>query len=103
MADSHFSTVPPTEAIGASPDDKRQAARVSASQDVRTAQVELYCDHQQGALTAIRRAKRALEDAGSPSDFVDLATLEEATYHARKNDVVTAVDLLTHAKEHIDR
>jgi hypothetical protein len=84
-------------------DDKGPSARICASQELRTAQVELYCDHRSDALSAIRRAKRALEDVGTPSAFVDLAALEEATWHARNNDTCAAVDALGKAKQRLDR
>ncbi len=78
-------------------------ARACASQEVRKAQVELYCDHRDGALSAIRRAKHALEEVGSPSAFVGLATLDEAAWHARNNHTAAAVDLLGTAKDRLDQ
>lgn len=84
-------------------DDTRPLARAAAGEEMRTAQVELYCGHQGEALSAIRRAKRALEEVGSPSAFVGLASMEEAAWHARKNDTTAAVDLLGHAKDRLAR
>lgn len=78
------------------------AARACASEELRNAQVELYCDHRSNAFGAIRRAKHALADIGSPSAFVGLAELEQATWHARNNDTTAAVDVLSGAKQRLD-
>jgi hypothetical protein len=92
-----------THAVPANAQCASADARACASQEVRKAQVELYCDHRDGALSAIRRAKHALEEIGSPSAFVGLAALDEAAWHARNNHTTLAVDLLGAAKDRLDR
>ncbi len=99
---SAAASVAPLPAV-AQADDTRPLARAVASEEMRTAQVELYCGHQGDALHAIRRAKRALEEVGSPSAFVELGAMDEAAWHARNNETTAAVDVLDHAKQRLER
>ncbi|MDP4301827.1 hypothetical protein [Leptothrix discophora] len=68
------------------------SARARLNAELRTAQVELSCDHRGQALHAIQRARRELvADAGTAQQRV---VLEQAAWQVRHNDHVGAVSSL---------
>lgn len=71
-----------------------QASLSRAGDDLRTARVELYCDHRSVAIAAIRRATHALEEAPRAADSVAMAALEEAVWEARRDHTGAAVAAL---------
>lgn len=71
-----------------------QAALAQMGQDMRHAQVELYCDHAASAIAAIRRATLALEATPGPVDPLALAALEQAIWEARRDHTEQAVAAL---------
>lgn len=75
-------------------DTVAKAIRNLASAQMRRAQVELYCDHPAGALVAIRRAVRQLELPSEVTAGEELATLERAVWHVRRNETGAAVAAL---------
>lgn len=74
--------------------DTGRTRLVQMGQDIRSAQVELYCDHRAHAITAIRRATQALEAAPGHVDPLALAALEEAIWEARRDHTDAAVAAL---------
>lgn len=71
------------------PPETHQASHDAATLALRTAQVELYCDHEAAAMTALHAARRELlgeaaEEAGL------LASVEEAVWHVRRHDTERA-------------
>lgn len=75
------------------------SARARLNAELRTAQVELYCDHREQALHAIQRARRQLvaDAAGAQR----LAVLEQAAWQVRHNDHLAAVDSLEAVRSQI--
>lgn len=53
---------------------------------LRTAQVELYCDHDAAAMVALREARRSLIGQ-APPEAVALAALDEAAWHIRRHEM----------------
>ena len=74
---SSLSAGPTAAALPLADHDQAMAA-------LRAAQVELYCDHDAAAMTALREARRAL--AGLPSEAAALAAMESAAWHIRRHE-----------------
>lgn len=73
------------------------AAALSA---LRSAQVELYCDHDAAALIALREARRSLA-GDQPPEAVALASLDEASWHIRRHEMPEAQRAIVHACQHL--
>ncbi|HZY19039.1 MAG TPA: hypothetical protein VFE82_11195 [Ramlibacter sp.] len=64
---------------------------------LRSAQVELYCDHESAALTAVRAARTAL--AGSMAGGLQVRFLvEAAVWHVRHHEFALAQHALADAR-----
>lgn len=64
---------------------------------LRTAQVELYCDHDAAAMTALLTARRAVMDSTQKNDFV-LTAMDEAAWHIRRHELDHAQSALQQAQ-----
>ncbi|MEY8877583.1 MAG: hypothetical protein AB9M60_13815 [Leptothrix sp. (in: b-proteobacteria)] len=94
-----------TDDLGAALAAAHQAATDAAAQaslqaraELRTAQVELYCDHRTQALQAIRRARRQLSQPQDGAAPHELAALDEAAWHVRHHEDGAALDSLDLAR-----
>ena len=88
-------------AYGGTEDSARNAqlaAQASVGQDMRTAQVELYCDHDAQALLAIRRARAALEASHDTAAAQALIALDQASWHVRHKHMDAALEALNSAR-----
>lgn len=74
-----------------------EAAHRGAMTALRVAQVELYCDHDAAAMTALREARRSLAGEG-PAEAVALASLDEAAWHIRRHEMPDAQRAIAHAR-----
>jgi hypothetical protein len=72
------------------------AARSRLNAELRTAQVELYCDHREQALHAIQRARREL--VADAAHAQQRQVLEQAAWQVRHNDHLGAVQSLEVAR-----
>lgn len=68
---------------------------------IRRAQVDIYCDHNGQAITAIREAGRQLRASSSGMMAVTLAMLDEAAWLVRHNDYRGAEEALDAALAHL--
>ncbi len=64
---------------------------------LRKAQVELYCDHDAAAITALRTARQALAGE-APSPAGALASVDEAAWHIRRHAMQAAQTALAQAR-----
>ena len=76
------------------PADQRQARQV-----LRTAQVELYCDHDAAAMIAVREARRFL--VGTVHEGRVLASIDEAAWHIRRHEMADAQRALVMARDRL--
>ena len=75
----------------------RATAQGAAAAALRTAQVELYCDHDAAALVALREARRHL--SGSAQVGADtLSAVEQAAWHIRHHAMDAAQRSLDQAR-----
>lgn len=65
-------------------------ARAQAFVSIRSAQVELYCDHPSLAVAAIRAALLQLETSSTRHAATMLASLDEAAWHVRRHETAAA-------------
>lgn len=65
---------------------------------LRTAQVELYCDHESAAMAAVREARKGL-DTHTAQDSLALADLEEAAWHLRHHHADEALNAIGRARK----
>jgi hypothetical protein len=84
----------PAEALRAADAPWRAATREA----LRTAQVELYCDHGAAALRAVRAARSMLQDSG-PAQTLARAAIDEAAWHIRQHHDDVAQRALTAARD----
>lgn len=70
-----------------------------AMRALREAQVELYCDHDAAAMTALREARRAL--AGQSGDALALASMESAAWHIRRHEARQAQVAMAFARQQL--
>jgi hypothetical protein len=71
-------------------------------QALRHAQVELYCGHDQGALTALRQVRETLaapERHGE--DLRAQLSVEEAAWHIRRHEAEQAQAAIAHARDRL--
>lgn len=73
----------------------------AAMAHVERARVDIYCDHNNLAIAAIREARRELKAMSSPGVADALAALAEASWMARHNDFLRAELALEHALMHM--
>lgn len=77
--------------------DALPTAHGSALTALRTAQVDLYCDRDAAAMTALREARRAL--AGNvPLETAALASVDVAAWHIRRHEMHAAQAALAQAR-----
>lgn len=79
-----------------------EESNAQALQALRQAQVELYCGHDQGALTALRQAREVLaapERRGE--DPRAQLSVEVATWHVRRHEAEEAQAAIAHARERL--
>lgn len=69
----------------------------AAMAHVERARVDLYCDHNNLAIAAIREARRELKTTSSPGVADALTALDEASWMTRHNDFLRAELALEHA------
>lgn len=68
---------------------------------MRQARVELFCDHPDSALAAIRQAVGELELPERTLDSEEIVALERAAWHVRRRDTRAAVAALDFAIERL--
>ncbi|MFT3720651.1 hypothetical protein [Pseudorhodoferax sp.] len=76
----------------------RAALQAQAEDDLRLAQVELYCDHDARALIAIHHAMQMLEASRDETMQSELAALGAAAWHVRRHDSLTAAAMLERSR-----
>lgn len=65
---------------------------------LRSAQVELYCDHDAAALIALREARRSLL-GDLAAEAVALASMDAASWHIRRHELPQAQMALAQARQ----
>jgi hypothetical protein len=77
-----------------------QAQDAHALRDqLRSVRVELYCDHEQAALQALRQARRRLASHAVSGGADTMRALEEAAWHIRHHDSGRAHAALVQARD----
>ncbi|GAP37193.1 hypothetical protein [Piscinibacter sakaiensis] len=76
------------------------APHAPAREAVEHARVELYCDHDEAALRALRDARGALRDAGDAPNAA--LAVEEAAWHIRRHHPGEAQAALRHAHDALE-
>lgn len=69
-------------------------------QALRTAQIELFSDHDAAALTALREAQRGLISE-MPAEAVAMVSIEEAAWHIRRHDMHEAQAAIGQARQQL--
>lgn len=64
---------------------------------LRTAQIELYCDHDAAALVALREARRCLI-GDEPAEVAALSSVDAAAWHIRRHEAVRAQTSIARAR-----
>lgn len=77
-------------------------AQARAGTLMRQARVELFCDHPDSALAAIRKAVGELELPQEALDSEEIVALERAAWHVRRHDTRAAVAALDLAIERLN-
>lgn len=101
-----ISTLSATTALVASlglqgePPAPAHAGHRLALQALRTAQVELYCDHDAAAISALRDARRWLL-GDTRTEGAALASLNEAAWHVLRHEMHGALLAIARARDRL--
>lgn len=99
ILDTFSATVALVGSLGMHAADAAVAPRAHADAlaALRSAQVQLYCDHDAAAMTALREARRALA-GDSASQAVAMASMDQAAWHMRRHELREAQAALAQAR-----
>lgn len=78
---------------------RRQASHTQLQQQLREAQVELYCAHQAQATRMLQQARHQLLAAGAAADVQDLHTVDRSLWLLRRGQTQQAIAMLEEAHQ----
>lgn len=79
--------------------ERRADRRALVNEQMRAAEVELYCDHSDQAMSMLREARRQLLAQRDDADASQVRGLEQAIWQVRHGDTADAIATLESARK----